>query len=74
MYARASNILHTNVLLHLGVGSLTLSECMNVAKAHLESRGVKTLREVPTDEVWGVAIEICRLMMNEALAKKERQL
>lgn len=71
MYARASNILHTNVLLHLGIGSLTLSECMQVAKTYLESRGVKTLRDVPTDEVWGVAIDICRLMMDAAEAKKE---
>lgn len=70
MVNRAAEIVHTTILLHLGLGTLSMAECLKIAKDYLETKGVKKLIDLPVDEMLKGSVEICKLMNDEAIKRK----
>jgi uncharacterized protein (DUF302 family) len=67
---RAAAIIHTNLLLHISLGTLSMAECLKVVKDYLESKGAKVLSDLPVSETLDAAVEICKRMNDAAEARR----
>jgi uncharacterized protein (DUF302 family) len=62
-----------HIRMYLAEQRLTMQEALEVVRNYVNSKGAKTVSDLPVNEVWNHAIEICRLLAVKTAEKGEVQ-
>jgi hypothetical protein len=71
MHDRARSLVGMHIRMYLAEQRLTMQEALEVVLKYVNAKGAKTMSDLPVNEVWNGALEICRLLAVAAEEKRE---
>jgi len=73
MFERARDLVVNHLFTFYVTGDLTVYEGLKLVTDYLATRGVKTLKELPTNEIWDDAVKICQIITDHVEKKRDAE-